>query len=190
MEQQTVHKSFKYKLMPTPKQEEALELVLSRCRTLYNCALEQRKTWWGRGQGISARTISRRRNCPTSRTAYPNTPRCIPRSCRMCCSDWIEAYPGFFRRIQAGRTAWLSRASRAANRYHSFTYPQYGNGSVSWMAESQPLQDWAYSAAAASSPGRHAQDRHHFREADGWYVCSLAPRCPSSLAYHRAEHRY
>jgi putative transposase len=40
--------------MPTLAQEQALATVLLRCRTLYNCALEQRKTWWGRGQGKSA----------------------------------------------------------------------------------------------------------------------------------------
>jgi len=54
MEQPTVRKTFKYQLNPTPEQERALETVLHRCRMLYNCALEQRKTWWGRGQGISA----------------------------------------------------------------------------------------------------------------------------------------
>jgi putative transposase len=54
MELQRARKTFKYKLMPTPEHEQALETVLLRCRTLYNCALEQRKTWWGRGQGIGA----------------------------------------------------------------------------------------------------------------------------------------
>jgi hypothetical protein len=51
MESQCVHKTFKYKLPSTPAQEQALETVVSRCRTLYNTALEQRKTWWERGQG-------------------------------------------------------------------------------------------------------------------------------------------
>ncbi len=41
-------KSYKYKLKPTPEQERALELVLWRCRTLYNTALEQRITAWER----------------------------------------------------------------------------------------------------------------------------------------------
>jgi hypothetical protein len=43
MEQQnvrTTHKIYCYKLKPTPHQEDALEVALSRCRTLYNCALE------------------------------------------------------------------------------------------------------------------------------------------------------
>ncbi len=41
-------KSYKYKLKPTPEQERALALVLWRCRTLYNTALEQRITAWER----------------------------------------------------------------------------------------------------------------------------------------------
>jgi hypothetical protein len=42
MDQQGVplRKTYKYQLMPTPAEAEALEVVLSRCRTLYNCALE------------------------------------------------------------------------------------------------------------------------------------------------------
>jgi hypothetical protein len=50
----TVRRTFKYKLKPAPEQEQALETVLWRCRVLDNCAIEQRRTWWGRGQGISA----------------------------------------------------------------------------------------------------------------------------------------
>jgi hypothetical protein len=48
MEQQSLRtgrKTYQYKLMPTPEQERALETVLLRCRTLYNCAVEQRRTW-------------------------------------------------------------------------------------------------------------------------------------------------
>ena len=42
MEQQTVRKTFKEKLRPTPEQERALDAVVWRCRDLYNAALEQR----------------------------------------------------------------------------------------------------------------------------------------------------
>jgi len=40
MEQQSVRKTYHYKLKPTSEQVRALELVLARCRTLYNVALE------------------------------------------------------------------------------------------------------------------------------------------------------
>src|SRR6185369_15163294 len=48
MEQQTIHKTFKYKLMPTPEQERELGRVLGLCRWLYNSALEQRIIAWQR----------------------------------------------------------------------------------------------------------------------------------------------
>ena len=54
MEQYSVRKAYHYRLRPTPTQEQALEIVVARCRTLYKVALEQRRTWWGRGQGKSA----------------------------------------------------------------------------------------------------------------------------------------
>ena len=45
---ESVRKSYQYKLKPTPEQERALELVVWRCRTRYNTALEQRITAWER----------------------------------------------------------------------------------------------------------------------------------------------
>ena len=45
---ETVRKTYKEKLRPTPAQERALDEVLWRCRTLYNIALEQRITAWQR----------------------------------------------------------------------------------------------------------------------------------------------
>jgi putative transposase len=43
-----VRKTYTYKLVPTPAQEQSLERVLWRCRTLYNVAMEERKTAWER----------------------------------------------------------------------------------------------------------------------------------------------
>jgi hypothetical protein len=40
MEELRVRKTFKYKLIPTPEQERALEAVLWRCRELYNAGLQ------------------------------------------------------------------------------------------------------------------------------------------------------
>ena len=45
---ETVRKTYKEKLRPTPKQERKLEQVLWRCRDPYNAALEQRITAWQR----------------------------------------------------------------------------------------------------------------------------------------------
>jgi putative transposase len=42
----TVRKTFKYKLLPTPEQEQTLAFVLRRCRELYNAALQERRDAW------------------------------------------------------------------------------------------------------------------------------------------------
>jgi len=44
----SVRKTSKYKLMPTPDQALALDRVVWRCRTLYNVAVDERKTAWER----------------------------------------------------------------------------------------------------------------------------------------------
>jgi hypothetical protein len=36
VDEQTVRKTFKYKLKPTAEQEDAMAFVLRRCRELYN----------------------------------------------------------------------------------------------------------------------------------------------------------
>jgi putative transposase len=68
----TVRKTYHYRLVPTPEQAWALATVLSRCRTLYNCALEQRRTWWGRGQGKSATDDSHATELPDLKAACPD----------------------------------------------------------------------------------------------------------------------
>ena len=64
-------KTYHYKLMPTPEQVRAMETVLLRCRSLYNCALEQRKTWWGRGQGIGATYYQQANELPDLKAECP-----------------------------------------------------------------------------------------------------------------------
>ena len=48
MEPQSVRKTYKYRLNPTPEQERMFDTVLWRCRTFYNVALDERKTAWER----------------------------------------------------------------------------------------------------------------------------------------------
>jgi len=75
MEQQSggisVRITYRYRLVPTPQQEQTLETVQWRCRTLYNVALEQRKTWWQRGQGIGATYSQQKAELPALKAACP-----------------------------------------------------------------------------------------------------------------------
>ena len=71
MEQQSVRKTYKYRLDPTPEQAKALGVTLWRCRTLYNVALEQRKIWWERGQGVGASYYQQKAELPDLKAACP-----------------------------------------------------------------------------------------------------------------------
>jgi putative transposase len=125
MREQTLHKTFKYQLMPTPVQEQALEVVLSRCRTLYNVALEQRKAWWERGQGISATYYQQATELPDLKADCPDYVEVNAQVLQDVLRRLDKAFQAFFRRIQNGEKAGYPRFQGAV-RYHSFTYPQYG----------------------------------------------------------------
>jgi hypothetical protein len=72
-EQQSVCRTCKYRLKPTPEQGRALESVVWHCcRTLENTALEQRKTWWDRGQGTSATYSQQQAELPDLKAACPD----------------------------------------------------------------------------------------------------------------------
>src|SRR5262249_44275211 len=108
-EQQTVPKTYQYKLKPTPQQERALETVLWRCRTLYNCALEQRKTWWERGQGKGATYYQQQAELPDLKAACPECAEVNAHVLQDVLLRVERSYQAFFRRVQAGQTPGFPR---------------------------------------------------------------------------------
>jgi putative transposase len=170
MGQHTVRKTYHFRLHPTPAQEQALELVVRRCRTLYNVALEQRRTWWGRGQGKSATYYQQKAELPDLKAAFPDYADVHSQVLQDVLLRVERAYQAFFRRIAAGEMPGYLRF-QSAHRYHSFTYPQYGNGAV---VDGGVL--------SLSKIGRIRVRLHRpldgtpktvtlLHEADGWYVC-------------------
>src|SRR5258708_31503117 len=121
----SVRKTFKYKLMPTPAQARALETVLYRCRTLYNVALEQRKTWWQRGQGISATYYQQQAELPDLKAAFPEYGEVNAQVLQDVLLRLHRAFQAFFRRVQAGEAPGYPRF-QGRGRYNSFTYAQVG----------------------------------------------------------------
>ena len=168
----SVRKTFKYKLMPTQSQARALETVLYRCRTLYNVALEQRKTWWQRGQGISATYYQQQAELPDLKAAFPEYGEVNAQVLQDVLLRLDRAFQAFFRRVQAGEAPGYPRF-QGRGRYNSFTYAQVGehggarldNGflvlskigrlAVRW---SRPLEGTPKTITVS-------------READGWYAC-------------------
>src|SRR5215467_9109249 len=70
MKQQTVHKTFKYKLKPTPKQEWALDRTLMLCRHVYNAALEERREAWQK-RGVCVTYYQQKAELPGIKAELP-----------------------------------------------------------------------------------------------------------------------
>jgi putative transposase len=182
MEQSTVRKTFKYRLDPTLAQEQALDTVLWRCRTLYNVALEERKTAWERC-GISVNYYQQKRELPDLKAACPEFAEVHAHILQDVILRVERAFQAFFRRVKAGETPGYPRF-QGRDRYHSFTFPEYGNGAV---LDGRLL--------TLSKIGRIPIRMHRplegttktvtiRREADGWYVtisCAEVPIQPVPL---------
>ena len=177
---QTVRKTYQEKLKPTPQQERALEEVLWRCRVLYNCALEQRLTWWRGGQGRSLSRFQQEAELKDIRAAFPEYATIHSHVLQDILARLDRTYQAFFRRVANGEKAGFPRF-QGKDRYHSFAYKEYGNGAqvdngarvlskigriaVRW---SRPLVGTIKTVTLS-------------READGWYVgfsCAEVPTQP------------
>ncbi|HKW22157.1 MAG TPA: transposase [Ktedonobacterales bacterium] len=175
MEQQSsgVRKTYKYRLIPTPAQEQALESVLSRCRMLYNVALEQRKTWWARGQEKAATYYQQKAELPDLKASCLEYAEINAQVLQDVILRVERTYQDFFRRVMQGegkKTPGYPRF-QGQSRYNSFTYPQYGGGAV------------LYGGLLSLSKIARIRIRLHrplegvpktvtiSREADGWYAC-------------------
>src|SRR6266851_6274431 len=169
VEMETVRKTYKEKLRPTPAQERALEEVLGRCRTLYNVALEQRITAWQRCH-VSVSRYEQEAELKAIRAEMPEYAALHSHLLQDVLARLDKTYQAFFRRVQRGELAGFPRF-KGRGRYHSFTFKEYGNGarldngalvlskigriSVHW---SRPIEGTPKTVTIT-------------READGWYVC-------------------
>ena len=166
---QTVRKTFKEKLRPTPAQERELERVLVRCRTLYNTALEQRITAWTRCH-VSLTRYQQEAELKDLRAEIPEYAAIHSHVLQDVLARLDKTYQAFFRRLMNGEKAGFPRF-QGRGRWHSFTYKEYGNGArldngylvlsklgriaVRW---SRPVEGTIKTVTIS-------------KEADGWYVC-------------------
>jgi len=172
-----LRKSYKYKLKPTPEQERALELVLWRCRTLYNTALEERIALW-RQRGISVQRYQQEAELKDLRAELPEYAAIHSHVLQDVLARLDKTYQTFFRRLMNGEKPGFPRF-QGRNRYHSFTYKEFGNGArldnsflvvskigrvaVRW---SRPLEGTPKTVTIS-------------HEADGWYVCFSCADVPA-----------
>jgi putative transposase len=169
MNEQTVRKTYKYKLNPTSVQERELGRVLGLCRWLYNTALEQRITAWQRAR-VSVSRFQQEAELKDIRADRPEFATIHSHVLQDVLARLDKTYQAYFRRMQRGEKAGFPRY-QGRDRWHSFTYKEFGNGAtldngflilskigrvaVRW---SRPLEGTPKTVTVS-------------READGWYVC-------------------
>jgi putative transposase len=169
MEQRRVGKTCKYKLKPTPQQEQELGRVLGLCRWLYNTALEQRITAWQRCR-VSVSRYEQEAELKEIRAEFPEYAAIHSHVLQDVLARLDKTYRAFFRRVKAGEKAGFPRY-QGRNRWHSFTYKEFGNGATldnGFLV----LSKIGRVAVRWSRPVEGAPKTVTIsREADGWYVC-------------------
>jgi putative transposase len=174
---ESVRKTYKEKLRPTPEQARQLDVVLWRCRTLYNVALEQRKTAWERCH-VSVKRYAQEAELKDIREAFPEYAAIHSHILQDVLARLDKTYQAFFERIRRGEKPGYPRF-QSRNRWHSFTYKEYGNGArldngylvlskigriaVHW---SRPVEGTIKTVTIS-------------READGWYCCFSCVEVPT-----------
>ena len=146
-----------------------MDVVLWRCRTLYNVALEQRKTAWERCH-VPVKRFAQEAELVDIRSEFPEYAALHSHVLQDVLARLDKAYKAFFERIQRGEKPGFPRF-QGRNRWHSFTYKEYGNGA---------RLDNGY--LVLSKIGRIAVHWSRLiegtiktvtvsKEADGWYAC-------------------
>jgi putative transposase len=172
-----VRKAYQEQLRPTPAQERALEAVLWRCRTLYNTALQQRSFLW-RHRGVSLTRSQQEAGLKTLRAELPEY-AAIHSHVLQGVLAWLDkTYQAFFRRVAHGEKPGFPRF-HGKDRYHSFTYKEYGNGarldngSLVLSKLGRIAVRWSRSITGTIKTVTVS------READGWYVCFSCVEVPT-----------
>jgi putative transposase len=178
--QAKVRKTFKYKLKPTPEQDRVLASVLWHCRVLYNVALEQRKTWWERGQGKSATYYQQKAELPALKAVCLQYAEVNAQVLQDALLRLDRTFQAFFRRVQTGEAPGYPRF-QGRGRYNSFTYPQVGehggarrdNGFLVLSRVGRIAVRW--SRPIEGTPKTVTINR----EADGCYACFSCAEAPA-----------
>jgi putative transposase len=178
MEHQGARKTYKYKLAPTPEQEQALATVVWCCRELYNAGLQERKAAWEQC-GVSVSFAMQSAQLPAIKEVRPEYREINAQVLQDVLHRLDKTFQMFFRRVRAGERPGYPRF-QGKNRYTSFTYPQLG-------AHGGAVLDGGM--LSLSKIGRIRLRLHRplhgtpktvtiCSEADGWYACISCAEVP------------
>ena len=103
MEQQTIRKTFKYQLKPTPEQEWILDRALMLCRHVYNAAIGERQEAWRKCR-VSVSYYQQKAELPAIKDAMPEYGEVHSQVLQDVVLRVDRAFQAFFRREKAGET--------------------------------------------------------------------------------------
>jgi putative transposase len=177
MEQQRVHKTYKYKLKPTPEQGMLLDRTLMLCRHVYNAAVGERREAW-RKCGVSVNYYQQKAELPGIKEAMPEYAEVHSQVLQDVVQRVDHAFQAFFRRVKAGETPGYPRF-HGRTRFSSFTYPQFDNGARldnGFLVLSKIGRIGVRLSRPLEGTPKTVTIR---READGWYVCISCADVPT-----------
>ncbi len=117
-------KTFKYRIYPTKKQVRIMSQWLEECRWLHNYFLEERrKAWEERKESLSYHKQAN--ELPELKKKRPSLTIVYSQVLQNVAVRVDLAFKHFFRRVKNGEKPGYPRF-KSANRYKSFTYPQFG----------------------------------------------------------------
>jgi putative transposase len=172
--------TYQYRLRPDDQQRLRLEETLEVCRRLYNHALAQRKEAWT----YERKSVSYADQC---RLLPLNKPKAEPilqvysQVLQQTLKRLQSAFDNFFRRCKAGAKHKGYPRFKSPNRFHSFVFPQWGNG-VKIVKERLCLSKIG-EVKVRWHRLREGKPRQCTikREGEHWYACILCQVGPAPL---------
>lgn len=119
-------RSHKYRLYPSPSQEESLTKMLETHRRLYNNALEQRKVAY-ETEGVTISYPKQSAWMKERRRKDPYLAETNFSSCQATLRRLDKAFNAFFRRTKNGEKPGYPRF-KGRNRFDTVIFPAYGDG--------------------------------------------------------------
>jgi putative transposase len=119
-------RAYKFRLRPTARQHVALQACLDDHRSLYNAALEERRTAW-RWRQFSVRYGDQSAQLKAIRECCPEQARWSFSSQQATLRRLDKAFAAFFRRLGAGQQPGYPRF-KSRHRFDSVEWPKDGDG--------------------------------------------------------------
>ena len=162
MQDETQKRKVNYCLYPTPRQAEALGVLLRSHQQLYNAALEERISAWK----MARKSISYANQCASLTEIRRDLPEWAEANCssqQMTLRRLDKAFSAFFRRVQKGETPGFPRFKSLA-RFPGFSFKSHGDG---WRFT--PGKNWKHGSLRLSGVG-HVTCRGKARQ--GGRICA------------------